>query len=69
MTRASFPSDQGRYTVSMPPGMRERIKQEANLNHRTMNAEVVHRLHQSLERPEHNKSLHNKSPLITIEKG
>ena len=60
MTRASFPSDQGRYTVSMPPGMRERIKQEANINHRTMNAEVVHRLHQSFERQELNKNFQDK---------
>ena len=60
MPRPKFSSDLGRYTVSMPPGMRERIKQEANLNHRTMNAEVVHRLHQSFERQERNKNLQDK---------
>jgi hypothetical protein len=60
MPRKKFLSDQGRYTVSLPPGMRERIKQEADLNHRTMNAEVVYRLHQSLERQERNKNLQDK---------
>jgi len=60
MPRPKFSSDLGRYTVSMPPGMRERIKQEANINHRTMNAEVVHRLHQSFERQELNKNFQDK---------
>ena len=60
MPRQRFLSDQGRYTVSLPPGMRERIKDEAIANHRTMNAEVVHRLHQSFERQERNKNLQDK---------
>lgn len=49
MTRLKYPSDQSRYCLSFPPGMREQIKQEASLNHRSMNLEIIHRLEKSLQ--------------------
>ncbi|WP_082772795.1 Arc family DNA-binding protein [Methylobacterium sp. CCH5-D2] len=43
------PSDLAdRFQVRMPPGMRERIADEARANNRSMNAEIVARLQQSL---------------------
>lgn len=47
MARRKFPSDQDRYTVSLPEGMRERLKAAAKANHRTLNAEIVSRLQAS----------------------
>lgn len=49
MARARYPSDQDRYGLSFPPGMRDHIKQAARVNHRTMNAEIVYRLQMSFE--------------------
>ena len=44
MARTKYPSAQYCYSISFPPGMRERVKEAAKTNHRTMNAEIVHRL-------------------------
>ncbi|MBF0460869.1 MAG: Arc family DNA-binding protein [Magnetococcales bacterium] len=44
MVRQKFPSDDDRYTVSFPAGMKELIKEAAKRNNRTMNAEIVARL-------------------------
>lgn len=52
MARQKYASDQYRYNLSFPPGMRERIKSAAKENHRTMNAEIVIRLQESLQRHE-----------------
>ncbi|MBF0436495.1 MAG: Arc family DNA-binding protein [Magnetococcales bacterium] len=49
MSRPRFPSDQHRYTLSFPPGMHERIKSAARMNHRTTNSEIVARLQASFE--------------------
>ncbi|NEJ20083.1 Arc family DNA-binding protein [Rhizobium leguminosarum] len=35
---------QDRYIVRMPDGMRDRIKEEAALNRRSMNAEIIYQL-------------------------
>jgi plasmid stability protein len=35
---------QDRYIVRMPDGMRDRIREEATRNHRSMNAEIVYQL-------------------------
>lgn len=37
-----------KYIVRFPEGMREQLKEEARLNKRTMNAEIVSRLDESL---------------------
>lgn len=37
-----------KYIVRMPEGMRARIKSNAAVNHRTMNAEIVHHLTRAL---------------------
>lgn len=48
--KAAFPSDAAdKVLVRMPDGMRDRIKEEAKANKRTMNAEIVARLAQSFE--------------------
>ena len=49
MPRKRFPSDQHCYSFSFPPSMHERIKVAAKTNHRSMNAEIVHRLQKSFE--------------------
>lgn len=54
MARKQYPSDQDRYNISFPPGMRERIQSAARTNHRTMNAEIVHRLQESFDPRERN---------------
>jgi hypothetical protein len=46
MTKKPYPSDtQDRFIVRLPEGMRERIAAEAKTNNRSMNAEIVHILH------------------------
>ncbi|WP_085442542.1 Arc family DNA-binding protein [Magnetofaba australis] len=47
--RRDYPSDQERYTLSFPTGMKEQIKRAARAQNRSMNAEIVHRLQLSLE--------------------
>lgn len=50
MGRGDFPSaKQDQFMVRFPDGMRERIKEEAARNGRSMNAEIIHHLQQSLE--------------------
>lgn len=52
MAREKFPSDDvDRLMVRFPPGMRERLKAEAEANKRSMNAEIVARLEASLSSP------------------
>lgn len=51
MTDEKFPSDfADRFQLRMPDGMRDRIKDEAAKHGRSMNAEIIHRLEQSLLR-------------------
>lgn len=42
------PQDQDRYIVRFPDGMREQLKKLAADNGRSLNAEIIHRLEQSL---------------------
>jgi plasmid stability protein len=37
-----------KFVVRLPDGMRERIKDKASRNHRTMNAEIIHVLDRAL---------------------
>lgn len=48
MAQESPSRDQDKFMVRMPEGMRERIAEEAKANGRSMNAEIVARLEQSL---------------------
>ena len=51
MAKRAFPSDKlDQYIVRFPDGMRERLKQAAAENKRSLNAEIIARLEQSLER-------------------
>ena len=48
MTRKSYPSDKAdQYIVRFPDGLRDRLKDEAAKNNRSMNAEIVARLEES----------------------
>ncbi|NTI79168.1 Arc family DNA-binding protein [Rhizobium rhizogenes] len=50
MARSSFPSDDiDKLLVRFPEGMRDRIKESADLLGRSMNAEIIQRLKRSLE--------------------
>lgn len=40
--------DQDRYIVRFPDGMRDRLKSEASANGRSLNAEIIHRLQETL---------------------
>lgn len=45
MVRGNYPSDKrDQYIVRFPDGMRDRLKEEAAKNNRSMNAEIVARL-------------------------
>ncbi len=49
MAEKQYPSDkQDKFMLRFPDGMRDRIRDEADANGRSMNAEIVHRLRQSL---------------------
>lgn len=41
--------DQDQVIIRLPDGMRDRLKQVAAKNHRSVNAEIVHRLQLSLD--------------------
>lgn len=43
------PQDQDKYIVRFPPGMRERLKQDAAKNARSLNAEIVKRLQDTID--------------------
>ena len=46
--RSTYPSEQAdKYLLRLPDGMRERLKDAAKENNRSMNAEIVARLEQS----------------------
>jgi plasmid stability protein len=46
---AKYPSETAdKFVVRLPDGMRERIKDKASRNHRTMNAEILHVLDRAL---------------------
>ena len=48
MTRKSYPSDKAdQYMVRFPDGLRDRLKDEAAKNNRSMNAEIIARLESS----------------------
>lgn len=52
-----FPSDkQEQYIVRFPDGMRDRIKDAAAANKRSMNAEIIHRLQDSLDFDDYEKA-------------
>ncbi|WP_084811233.1 Arc family DNA-binding protein [Ensifer sp. BR816] len=51
--KAPPPSDLAdKFMLRLPPGMREQLKEWANAEGRSMNAEIIHRLQQSFEPPE-----------------
>lgn len=43
------PQDQDKYVVRFPDGLRDRLKQEASANNRSLNAEIIARLVTSLD--------------------
>jgi hypothetical protein len=48
-SRTSFPSDeQEKFVLRLPDGMRDRIAKAASASGRSMNAEIVHRMEESL---------------------
>ena len=47
---------QDRYIVRMPEGMRDKIKEEAERNHRSMNAEILFQLNRAYRGPETQKA-------------
>lgn len=50
MGRGDFPSaKQDQFVVRLPDGMRDQIKYAAELNNRSMNAEIVARIEQSFD--------------------
>lgn len=50
MAKKEFPSDKlAQYIVRFPDGMRDRIKEAAAANGRSMNAEIIYRLQTTLE--------------------
>lgn len=50
INKADFPSQLAeKFIIRLPSGMREQIRTKAAENHRSMNAEVIARLEQSLE--------------------
>jgi hypothetical protein len=50
MAKKEFPSDKlDQYIVRFPEGMRDRIRDAAKANNRSMNAEIVARLEASFE--------------------
>ncbi len=50
MSEKSYPSDaQDRFMVRLPDGLRDRIAEAAKANNRSMNAEIVARIHASFE--------------------
>ncbi|MFK0331103.1 Arc family DNA-binding protein [Rhizobium sp. NPDC090275] len=52
MARGNFPSaQQDQYMLRLPDGLRGRIKEEAQLNHRSMNAEIVFHLERAMFDP------------------
>lgn len=50
MSKEPYPSETAdRFIVRFPDGMRDRIRDEAAKNNRSMNAEIIHRLQETLE--------------------
>lgn len=50
MTKKPYPSDKlDQYIVRFPSGMRDRIKEAAEANNRSMNAEIISRLEESFD--------------------
>lgn len=48
--KSAYPSDQAdKVLVRMPEGMRDSLKRKAKVNNRTLNAEIVLRLQQSMQ--------------------
>ncbi|MGV2123984.1 Arc family DNA-binding protein [Agrobacterium vitis] len=41
------PQDQDKYVLRFPDGLRDRLKDEAARNNRSLNAEIIHRLENS----------------------
>lgn len=63
-----YPSDQAdKVLVRMPDGMRDRLKDAAKANNRTMNAEIVARLEQSFKQEEEEFGLAFRSAVLEDE--
>lgn len=55
-----YPSEMAdKFVVRMPEGMRDRIRQKADENRRTMNSEIIHALDRALA------AEHEKGPAAT----
>lgn len=62
---AGYPSDKAdKVLVRMPDGMRDRMKAAAKANNRTMNAEIVARLQQSMEIDQATPGLIGSDPTV-----
>lgn len=65
MERKPFPSEtQERFIVRFPDGMRDRIAVAAKANNRSMNAEIVARLEQSMQIDQATPSLILSDPAV-----
>lgn len=54
MNEKPFPSSaQDKFVLRLPDGMRDRIREEADKNNRSMNAEIVSRLEETFQEREY----------------
>lgn len=68
MAKEPYPSEAAdRYIVRFPDGMRERLKAEAAKNSRSMNAEIVSRLGETLELEDFFSGRHEHSPYEMVD--
>jgi transcriptional regulator with XRE-family HTH domain len=66
-TADKYPSEEAdRFMVRMPPGMRDRIAEEADANGRSMNAEIVLRLQESYGRSDVREELREIRELLYL---
>ncbi|RIY00869.1 Arc family DNA-binding protein [Aureimonas flava] len=57
MARGDYPSaKQDQYMLRFPDGMRERLKHEAEMNGRSLNAEIIYRLTGTIEADDESRS-------------
>lgn len=65
MAKPTYPSAKlDQYIVRFPDGMRDRLKAEAAANKRSLNAEIISRLENTLHRDDFEQEQRNMEPLI-----
>jgi plasmid stability protein len=70
MARAGYPSDkQAQFMVRLPDGMRDRLKEAAADNNRSMNAEIVARLRDTLKSTRQEKYLAKQMEELALRTG